>query len=290
MNTNKLAILIPAYKSDFFDKTLSSIAAQTDKRFNVYIGNDNGDIKIETIANKYRDILNITYRYFNKNLGGKNLVAHWNRVVAMMSNEEYFMLFSDDDYMDPTCVEKFYNYIKLEKRVNVYHFNINIVDNFGKIIATPKPFPKILSFKKFFCDILMRHKGEARMPEFVFRKENFISNGGFVNFPMAMRSDNATVMLNCRADGIMTIQGANIYWRQSNKSVSSTINQSREKVSKMLIVDIQYFNWLQDNFGASLGLYARAIATLKIIKQFFTPKTNFTFMEKIRLFRSLKLL
>lgn len=37
---NLLAIVIPYYKPDFFEETLQSVAAQTDKRFTLYIGND----------------------------------------------------------------------------------------------------------------------------------------------------------------------------------------------------------------------------------------------------------
>ena len=35
-----LAIIIPYYKLTFFRETLDSLAAQTDQRFHVYIGND----------------------------------------------------------------------------------------------------------------------------------------------------------------------------------------------------------------------------------------------------------
>ena len=36
-----LAIVIPYYNIHFFDKTLFSLSCQTDKRFKVYIGNNN---------------------------------------------------------------------------------------------------------------------------------------------------------------------------------------------------------------------------------------------------------
>ena len=39
----KLAIVIPAYKAAFFERTLESIALQTDQRFRVYIGDDASD-------------------------------------------------------------------------------------------------------------------------------------------------------------------------------------------------------------------------------------------------------
>lgn len=38
--TNKLAIVMPAYKARFLRQALESIAQQTDKRFTVYVGDD----------------------------------------------------------------------------------------------------------------------------------------------------------------------------------------------------------------------------------------------------------
>jgi len=35
-----LAIVIPYYKRTFFEETLQSLANQTDKRFQVYVGDD----------------------------------------------------------------------------------------------------------------------------------------------------------------------------------------------------------------------------------------------------------
>lgn len=35
-----LSIVIPYYKIDYFEETITSLKNQTDKRFNLYIGND----------------------------------------------------------------------------------------------------------------------------------------------------------------------------------------------------------------------------------------------------------
>ncbi len=50
---NKLAIIIPAYKDAFFNKTLETLAQQTNKNFTVYIGDDNSPYNLEKIVSEY---------------------------------------------------------------------------------------------------------------------------------------------------------------------------------------------------------------------------------------------
>ena len=43
----KLAIIIPAYKAAYLDRTLDSLSQQTDKEFSIYIGDDNSPYDLE---------------------------------------------------------------------------------------------------------------------------------------------------------------------------------------------------------------------------------------------------
>lgn len=59
-----LAIVIPYYNIHFFDKTLFSLSCQTDKRFKVYIGNNNSPNESNELIDHYKDGLDITYKVF----------------------------------------------------------------------------------------------------------------------------------------------------------------------------------------------------------------------------------
>lgn len=48
-----LAIVVPAYKLRFFSRVLDSLAAQTDKRFTLYVGIDGVDADFESVASRY---------------------------------------------------------------------------------------------------------------------------------------------------------------------------------------------------------------------------------------------
>ncbi|SVA69461.1 uncharacterized protein METZ01_LOCUS122315, partial [marine metagenome] len=91
----QLAIVIPAFKPDFFRATLESIVVQTDMRFQLYVGDDCGPPEIFEICSSFPD-LDLKYYRFPANLGSQSLTEHWNRCVAL-SSEPWVWLFADDD-------------------------------------------------------------------------------------------------------------------------------------------------------------------------------------------------
>lgn len=248
MEHDSLAIIIPAYKPNFLEETLKSLSLQTDKAFNVYIGDDSSAFPLDTIAKKYSQNLNITYKRFPNNLGKKNLIGHWNRCLDMIQEEEFFCMFSDDDMMENNCINAFRKTLKNHPDFNVYHFDINIISANGKVLKKCIPFAKRLSTEDFFME-LYRQKIDARMPEFIFRTEHFKKNGGFINFPKAYRSDNATVMSCAAGKGIMTINDnmARVLWRDSGINVSTI--KKPDHLMELSDANIEFFNWAHRYFN-----------------------------------------
>lgn len=94
-----MAIVIPAYKGRFLKETLDSIAVQAHKdEFVLYIGDDASPERLDKIVESYQNKVNLVYHRFSENMGGKDLVAHWERCIQL-SAEPFIWLFSDDDLM-----------------------------------------------------------------------------------------------------------------------------------------------------------------------------------------------
>lgn len=219
---NKLSIVIPAYKDEFLFKTLESIANQTCKKFVLYIGDDASPYNLKNIVDQYMDRINIVYKRFDDNLGGKDLVAHWNRCLNLINGEEWVWFFSDDDLMEASCVSKFYETINREGiDTDIFHFNINIIDENNKLIRETVSYDERLNVEDFFVK-LYTGKISARMPEFIFKYKSLIKNNGFVNYDLAWRSDNATVIKIGYKKGIYTINGnqCRVLWRLSKNNIS----------------------------------------------------------------------
>ena len=126
---NKIAVIIPAYKDTYLLNTLISINNQTDKKFNLYICNDSSPYNIEKVLADFKKINKIHFEYikFENNLGGSDLIQHWNRCINQIKNEEWIWLFSDDDLMEDNCIRDLNHQINLGIKEDVIYFNINII-------------------------------------------------------------------------------------------------------------------------------------------------------------------
>ena len=240
-----LAIIIPAYKIDFFDDTLKSLAAQTCKDFTVYVGDDCSPNDFKGLVDKYEDKMDIIYHRFTENLGGKDLVGHWTRCVALTKDEPWLWLFSDDDVMDERCVDSFF---RENKDYDLYHFNVNVIDSNGEVIREVKPFPTITSSESFY-KAKVGSKIESFVVEYIFSRHSYEEIGGFVHFDMAWGSDIATWVSIGKKKGIKTIPDSVIYWRQSDKNI--TPNRNNEIVFRKAMADVNYFKWANAFFNSS---------------------------------------
>ena len=144
-----LAFVIPAYKADYLERTLSSLAYQSCKDFTLYVGDDASPKDLQSIVERFRDRLNINYVRFEGNLGGKDLVAHWERCLALCRDEEWVCLFSDDDLLEENCVASFKE-AEVPDDVDVLHWNLDIIDEDGRPIRRCPDFPAFLSAENFF--------------------------------------------------------------------------------------------------------------------------------------------
>ena len=243
-----LAIVIPAYKVDFLEETLESIANQTSKDFTVYIGDDCSPYDVSSIVAKYSSSIDIVYRRFEENLGGTDLVAQWERCIALSQDEKWIWLFSDDDIMDSDCVEKFYVEVSdNDDLYDVYHFNVNVIDSFGHEVRKAKRFPDVIKSEELY-----RQKESARIDsfvvEYIFSRKAFNEIGGFVKFDMAWGSDTATWIMLGGKKGVKTISGALVGWRQSDCNITPDV--SNDMVQRKLSLEIDYLKWAASYFSS----------------------------------------
>lgn len=245
IDKTNLAIVIPTYKIEFFESALESLKRQTNKRFNVYVGIDASKADFEAVIEKYSKDINITYKRFKENLGGKNLVAQWNRCLDMVKDEQWIWLFSDDDMMEPTCVESFYKEIEKGAKYDLYHFDVSVIDENNKVVKVTRPYPTVLDSVSF-----LKGKNSAKIDsfvvEYIFRRSTFERLGGFQYFDQAWGTDIATWAKLGRDKGFKTISGAKVLWRQSSLNITPNVN--KDGLRRKLKANVSFFTWCKDNF------------------------------------------
>lgn len=248
--SGSLAIVIPAYKATYFRETLESIATQTDKRFTLYIGDDCSPHDLKSIVDEYSERINIVYHRFEENLGGRDLVAHWERCVALTQDEEYIWLFSDDDVMDIKCVESF-NTLPLHLKDNsLIHFNVRRINEFDGEIKELSKFPAKMSAGEFL-EAKLRGKIISFVVEFIFSRKLYHKVNGFQNFDLAWGSDFIT-WLKMAAEsgiGIISIPDDNnlVNWRFSNENISP--NKSHSIVIRKLTSLIENASFIKEQLN-----------------------------------------
>jgi glycosyltransferase involved in cell wall biosynthesis len=226
-----LAIVIPAYKPAFLRAALDSVAAQTDRRFRVYVGDDAGPPEIREICAAYTgDALDLVYHRYERNLGGSSLTEHWNRCVRLTS-EPWVWLFADDDVMEPDCVARFHDAVEHGAPEELLRFDTTVIGGRGQVLAENPPHPRLENGVDF---TFARLNGERNsyVVEYVFRREAFDRAGGFPDYPVAWCADDAAWFLFSQGGRIRTLDGAKVRWRASGLNITDAKRRNqREKLA-----------------------------------------------------------
>ncbi|MRX68169.1 Glycosyltransferase involved in cell wall bisynthesis [Flavobacterium resistens] len=259
-NDAELAIVIPAYKETYLHEALSSIVNQTHKGFTVYIGDDNSPFNIYEIVKEFEDEINIVYKRFDQNIGGKDLVAQWHRCIDMIQDEKWIWLFSDDDVMEANCVEQFYKN-KLKYDDQLFHFNVKVIDSKSNDLYNVNEFPAVLHSPDLI-DLKMRGKLCSYVVEYIFSRDLYETKGKFEYFDLAWGSDDATWIKFLGTKQLRTIENTFVKWRYSESNISSS-NGDINFVYRKINASLSYLSWLQFFFKEN-GLIDKTSIYIKI--------------------------
>ena len=216
-----LAIVIPYYNIHFFDKTLFSLSCQTDKRFKVYIGNNNSPNDPMELIDHYKDGLDITYKVFRNERDPRLLSNQFMQCLSLISDEEWFMILGDDDMLDSDVVAEFYrNLPQVEAEgLHVIKFSSALLNEYDEIISNAfSLFPTESSTELFFNKII---KGKVRssLSEHIFRTSQY-TKYKIPQYSLAWHSDDMMIMQYSDFKNIACISDSVVFIRFSSKSIS----------------------------------------------------------------------
>lgn len=215
---NKYSFILPAYKKRFLKEALDSILCQTYADFELIIVNDASPEDLDTIVKQYEDP-RIRY-YVNKdNIGATNLVAQWNHCLEYAKGE-YVILASDDDVYFPLYLEKIDRLVNKYPEVDLFRPRIQIIDEKNRVKRVYDHICEKMSSFEFTYNLHLDNIGSA-IGFYVFNRKALLKNGGFINFPMAWASDDATAILMSR-NGIVFEKDVLFSFRMSGENISTT--------------------------------------------------------------------
>lgn len=228
LETIKYSFILPAYKAKFLKEAIDSILGQTYTEFELIIVNDASPEDLDAIVNGYID-KRIVYYKNETNIGGSDLIAQWNLCLAHAKGE-YVVLASDDDIYSPEYLENMDILIKKYPQVNVFRPRVKRIDRKGKILNIDGYAGEHLSQLEYFY-LWSIGNINSGIPFFIFKRSSLIAIGGFVNYPLAWFSDDATVM-KLADNGIAICNKTLFTFRLANESISTAHNSRKSLVSK----------------------------------------------------------
>ncbi|MFD2598077.1 glycosyltransferase family 2 protein [Sphingobacterium corticis] len=243
-----LAVIIPAYKSDYLESALTSFSKQSNKNFVLYIGDDASPYDLTPIINKFKSKLEIVYQRFEENFGSKSLVKQWERCIEM-SSENWIWLFSDDDVVKSDAVDNFFSIVNSNSefyklRTEVINVDGNLHDQFTNARGKNDVGSTIPS-EDFIKRRLQSDGFRSFAVEYIFSRKLYNENK-FVEFPLAWASDDATWFLySLKNGGKITVIDSVVYWRYSGSNLSSESKQ-HDIVRQKILASLSYVIWVKD--------------------------------------------
>lgn len=230
---NNLAIIIPAYKPNFLRKTLQALANQSDKRFNLYVGNDGGSKEIKTMVDEFPE-LKIHYTFFEHNRGKQSLVQQWERCMEMIGKEEWIWILPDDDFPDDNCVAIFYENLR-KSLFDIFRFNVKYVNEKDEVFKMNE---ELLPVQSSFDSLIekLSFKRSSSIAEYIFARKKIIEIGGFAEIPLAWGTDDLLWFQLGFEKGIHSTNAAKVSLRNSKFNISGNYKElATEKINANFI-------------------------------------------------------
>lgn len=274
---HELAIIVPAYKSDYLRETLESIIKQSDQRFNLYIFDDASPEDINQILENTNLPASSIYHRFEKNMGQNSIVGHWSRCIEKTQGEEWIWLFSDDDLMDSNCVSSFYNAMELEPQTSAFRFNTHKIADDGSLLRKNVFRDDFTAVS--FLNQKLTYSQESYIVETIFSRESYEAIGGIPDLPLAWASDDLFNVKLALHGKIKVIQNAIVYWRYSGKNISG--NKSKKSSLQKLKASRLFVEWIYQKKGVLSGLNPDDLAIRWYIRQIRTLNNDLSVMNEL---------
>lgn len=241
----KYTFFIPAYKAKFFKVAIDSILAQTYTDFKIVVSDDNSPEGINGMIRDYISCDKITYIRNAHNIGGKDLVNHWNKLLKQCDTE-YLIIASDDDVYHPDFLKEINELSIKFPDTNVLRARTIRINNFGEWTAKEDIFDEhqsnIEALHSIFCGNYIGCIGN-----YVFKTSAIKNSGGFVYLPYAWFSDILTVVNNLTF-GQANTHDALFYFRISDYNISN-IRQCKAVDKEKLIATLHADHWLSEKIA-----------------------------------------
>jgi glycosyltransferase involved in cell wall biosynthesis len=238
----KYTFLLPAFKIRYLKEALTSIQSQTFQDFKVIVSDDCSPEDVYSISKPFLADSRFSYRKNEKNIGGERLADHWN-LLLNLCDTEYLIMASDDDIYAPTFLEEIEKLLNKHPEVDMARARVAEMSVKDGIILSDGLYEECVSDIEYLKQ-QYTNTNIGCIGNFVFRTKMLKEKGGFVNFPYAWFSDDATVIMMAEK-GCVNTKEVLFQFRVSDISISYGKNTALIAKNKILAA-LQYDSWVRN--------------------------------------------
>jgi len=298
MKDKLFSIIIPVAKETYLADAIQSVVTQNDNGFNpelIIVNDTNSDIITEIVQNFKNRYPLIDIKYFiNKKNSGKHYPTNtWNQGLNYATGD-YTILLGDDDLLGKGYLKEVRKVIKIFPKATLIRTKLLEIDENGNPIKLG--WNNVLE-ESWVEYIYYRNKylRPQSTSEFIAKTEVLKSIGGYVKYPNAWGSDDATwISLARKSKFVISTNEVVACWRRHPESISMN-----KITKKMLITLLDLLKWEESllleekkNIKSSLifnmGLQSIKERSEKIVKHMANSEAHCIFIKK--LLRKIKVL
>lgn len=245
----KYTFLLPAYKAQFLNNALLSIQQQSYRDFKVIISNDCSPEDLLSVVTKYLQDERFSYICQDKNLGGTSLVTHWNKLIELCDSE-FLILASDDDVYAPSFLQEINSLVQKYPTFDLFRSRVERIDENGKLLIVEGRCDETVDqlhymYQSYRNDVIPCVSNNC------YRTSALKAIGGFVVFPLAWFSDDATNILMAKRGCANT---ADVLFKFRWSDISITFSKpTQETACKKLDATILYDEWFKKHLNDVVG-------------------------------------
>lgn len=234
------SFVMPSFKTKFMKEAVQSILTQSYTNFELIIVNDASPEAIYDLVSQFNDS-RISYYENKTNIGSHDLVGNWNHCVTYAKGK-YLILASDDDIYESDFLYSINKLIVQYPEVELFRSRVQRINSEGEVIGFDYMYPTLVSQVEF---VYYWSKGLIKcISNYVFKRNTFLESGGFINFPCAWFSDDATVIKSA-SKGVLNTSDILFNFRSSDINISM---RSEFPILKAKLAATDMFNVWITNF------------------------------------------
>ena len=226
-----ISFVLPAYKSKFLKEAIDSILAQTYSDIEIIIIDDNSPENLYDIVSTYKDP-RISYYKNEVNIGGKDLVAQWNKSIDYAKGE-YLVLAADDDIYHPEFTSECIGLIQKYPDVDILRARVSIINDAGELLEIDGILAEKCSQMEYVYN-WVKNIPFVCIGNYMF-KTKVIQNERFDNLPFAFGTDTISTVKLAK-NGIANTSQLLFDFRVSDIHLSSDKTKYEHKIKAITLL------------------------------------------------------